>query len=104
MNGEWLQEFDKKLDGSIPEVERSNRIKISVVNGSNFIARYTTNNPNTYQGKIYTARTTSIINMVFSSRDYYGVWTGKMISAREIVGTWFDVAGQSGDFKLTRLD
>ena len=105
MEGKWLQEFDFKLDGSLVEIERKNKLQISVKEQNKFVARYINlKMPKVYKGTIYTARTNSIINMVFSSRDYFGVWTGKMVSARQIVGTWFDVGGLSGDFKLSRLD
>ena len=104
MNGKWLQEFDFKLDGLLMGIDRTNKLQITIEENNNFVARYLNlKMPNVYKGKIFSARHNSIVNMIFTSRDYFGAWTGKMISSGEIVGTWIDVAGQSGDFRLTRI-
>ncbi|HWR52402.1 MAG TPA: hypothetical protein VN428_14920 [Bryobacteraceae bacterium] len=103
LDGIWVPHFDRQLDGAVKDAETATyNIVFKSQDGSSFVGKYAYGGTGTYQGTLFSAGTTSVISVTYKSGDYYAVWAAKLVSRNEIVGTWHDVAGQSGDFRLIR--
>ena len=106
--GTWTITRDFTLDGTVDTNTASN-YPISLNSHANYFvgsySSYTNGTPNDsiFEGETYydAGRSTKIINFRQRDETYYVVHSGKLIAPNKYQGTWYDNAGNSGDFLLT---
>lgn len=105
-SGSWLITRDVSLDGSVnPGGTASNYYLNLNSHGNTFAGNYTgIDNDSIFEGETYhdPARSGKIIEFRQRDEAYYVVHSGKWISANKYQGTWYDNAGNSGDFLLQK--
>lgn len=106
-SGEFSGSWGLTLDKSLDNVVVSELYYTFNMNSHHnfFRAEYTgITNDSFLEGRTYfdPARTTKLINMVHVDSTYYRIYSGRQTSTNTFVGTWYDNAGQSGDFKLNK--
>lgn len=103
LEGGWILSFDRQYDGVyLPEPGGRNTLAFTAAGGTDLVGAYTDGGSGSFQGSLYSARSTSVITLLFSNTDYYAAFAGAMTDADHIVGVYFDAEGFSGDFVLTR--
>lgn len=100
--GTWRFTRDSTLNGVVSD---DNVFSIAFQSHHNkFVGEYIgLDNDSIFEGETYTERTTTIINFIQYDATFYVVHAGKQLDEYKYQGTWYDVAGQSGDFMLEKI-
>ena len=79
LSGTWIQHFDRSLDARVGDADSSTyKIVIRPEGSSSFVASYADGSHGTFQGTVHTARSTSVVTVVYRDTDYYAVWGGQV--------------------------
>lgn len=104
MTGNWRISRDFSLDGKLNGDLRTHQIECNS-HHNKFTCRYIGNdasNDSIFTGETNVARTTKIISFYQYDGTYYATHSGKAAGPNRFTGTWYDVAGNSGDFEIRR--
>ena len=102
-SGTWKMSVDTTLDGSL--LYPTTRLLSTNSHFSRFTASYSSiNNDSIFQGETMfdPARTTKIISILQTDATYYVTYAGREVATDRFEGTWYDNAGNSGDFRFER--
>jgi len=99
LEGAWIWKFDYQLNNKLDGRIGQNRV-IFTMEGNKLHGKYdtTTLNGETFQAK----KRTLITFSQFTPPNYYAVHCGVFETSNRIVGVWYDVDGNSGDFELLK--
>ncbi len=101
LHGEWYMTTDLQADNLVTP-RRTLMINFTS-DGSGFSGRYLNiDNDSHFEGHTYLSRGVTLITITQSEGDYYAVYAGRLISDSLLEGTWYDVNGYVGDFRLER--
>ena len=103
-NGVWHLSRDFTLDGTIGRDAQRHEVECNS-HHNKFTCRYIgadSGNDSIFVGETNKARTTKIITFFQYDATYYLTHSGREVGSRRFVGTWYDVAGNAGDFELAQ--
>ncbi len=99
LGGVWTLIRDIKLDGVVDPVQILS-VRFSA-HQTRFVGAFVgIDNDSIFEGETYSARTTTIITFLQYDDTYYAIHSGREIAPGIYEGTWYDVGGGSGDFRL----
>ncbi len=111
LNGTWLLEIDRQIDGAYRGNHGCSLMEISMDGPSAFSARYTecgaaSQNamPSQFTGQIYQSPRGILITMLQYGRNvnYYCNWAGTINRSGQLVGLATDLEGNQAEFRLTQ--
>ncbi|MEW5872903.1 MAG: hypothetical protein AB1894_26830 [Chloroflexota bacterium] len=101
--GRWRLTRDRTLDGRV-EAQSVYTLELQMQQNQ-ITARYVDlDNDSLFVGALYAARERAVLSLVQYDQGYYLVQSGQQVGADAYQGAWYDVAGESGDFRLERLE
>jgi len=104
VEGTWQLARDFDLDGRISSNAKRHQVECNS-HHNKFVCRYIgadRTNDSIFAGETYQARTTKIISFFQYDATYYVTHSGREQGRHRFVGTWYDVAGNAGDFELRK--
>lgn len=104
INGVWGLSRDLHLDGKLDADAKRHQVECNS-HHNKFTCHYTgknLSNDSIFTGEINAARTTKVISFYQYDATYYTTHSGREAGPNRFVGTWYDVAGNAGDFELTK--
>lgn len=102
-SGTWKISVDYQSDGSL--TYPSTYLVSTNSHFNRFTASYSSiNNDGIFQGETLfdPARTTKLISILLINTTYYSMYVGREVATDRFEGTWYDNAGNSGDFRFER--
>ncbi len=104
VDGQWTIKRDFTIDLRLDSTTRTYYYDIRS-HGGVFSCQYLfLGDSGVCEGRTYfdPTRTTRVITWTQFGPNYFAVHSGRMVGTNRFVGTWYDVAGNAGDFELTK--
>lgn len=102
MSGRWTIRDDVKINGKLDPTKHVYTIHFNS-DGDIFSGNYIgIDNDSTFDGQEWTCRKTTVIQFKQTDQNYSAVYAGSRIGPNHFRGTWYDCAGNSGEFDLKR--